>query len=223
MSLPTTHSDTDPPSFENRTIGDVQVLDRLGEGGRSGVYNAIWNGQQVALKIYKLSALERHARKHPVRLEEFEYSRNLAFYEAPGMARYVARPYGTLVVDDVRGFMQERLDGELYYFYYRRHEGKLPPSLFEHVRQMVKLFHEAELYDVDLHSMNVMVVEDSDGQPIPKLFDFNLIPFNVRPPNPLLGVLLKLGLMSPRARDLRKLKNFHNFERVERKLLKFYE
>lgn len=223
MSQSTTHNEPVIDSLEHQLIGDIQVLERMGEGGRSGVYHAIWNERDIALKVYKASALERHARKHPISLEEFEYSRNLAFYEAAGMAMYVARPLDRRVIKGIHLFLQEKLDGELYYFYHRKREGKVAPELFAHITRMVGLFHEAELYDVDLHSMNVMVVDGPDGQPIPKLFDFNLIPFNVRPPNPLLGFLLKTGLMSPRARDLRKLRNFHNFDRVERKLLKFYE
>ena len=38
----------------------------------------------------------------------------------------------------------------------------------------------------------------------------------------LVGLLLRTGLMSPRHRDLRKLRRFHDFRRVEAKLLRFY-
>lgn len=219
MSQDTTNSPR-TTALEHTTLGDVEVLDHLGEGGRSTVYRALWEGREIALKVYKERALERHARKHPLSLEQFEHSRNLAFYQAPGMARYVAEPLGTLVVDGVRAFRQERLDGELYYFYYKRRGGDVPPELFEHVEYMVALHHEAGLYDADLHSMNVMVVEDDDGEPIPKLFDFNLVPFHLHPPNPIVRALLKIGLMSCRSRDLRKLKSFHNFEP---KVLKYYK
>jgi hypothetical protein len=57
----------------------------------------------------------------------------------------------------------------------------------------------------------------------PKLFDFNQIPFTERPQNPFIGLALKLGLLGKGSRDLRKLARFNNFDRVERKLLKFYE
>ena len=43
-----------------------------------------------------------------------------------------------------------------------------------------------------------------------------------RPQNPFVGLALKLGLLGRGSRDIRKLANFNNFERVERKLLKFY-
>jgi hypothetical protein len=83
----------------------------------------------------------------------------------------------------------------------------------------VSLSHAAKLYDIDLHAMNVMVDRRAGG---PKLFDFNQIPFTERPQNPFVGFALKLGLLSKESRDLRKLARFNNFDRVERKLLKFY-
>lgn len=205
------------------TLGDVRVLGRLGEGGRSTVHRASWHGRDVALKLYKASAVLRHARKHPQHLAEFEYERNAAFWRAPGLARYVAEPLGFLATSGVAAFVQELLCGELYYFYYRRHGERVRPGLQRHVERMVELYHAAGLYDVDLHSMNVMVVEAPDGEPIPKLFDFNLVPFHLHPPNPLVALLLRLGLLTPRARDLRKLREFHDFRRVEARLLQFYE
>jgi hypothetical protein len=84
----------------------------------------------------------------------------------------------------------------------------------------VSLSHEAKLYDIDLHAMNVMVDRKAGG---PKLFDFNQIPFTERPQNPFVGLALKLGLLGRESRDLRKLARFNNFDRVERKLLKFYK
>ena len=49
------------------------------------------------------------------------------------------------------------------------------------------------------------------------------IPFTERPQNPFVGLALRLGLLGRESRDLRKLARFKNFDRVERKLLKFYE
>ena len=51
----------------------------------------------------------------------------------------------------------------------------------------------------------------------------NQIPFTERPQNPFVGLALKLGLLGRESRDLRKLARFKNFDRVERKLLKFYK
>ncbi len=204
-------------------MGAIRLGERLGEGGRSTVIAGDWDGRPVAVKLYKPLALRRHARKHPVPLPQYEYERNLAFFRAPGLARHVAEPLGYFEGAGANAVVQERLDGELYYFRFTRSGGAVEPELFRQVGDIVRLAHEAGLFDVDLHAMNVMVVPGAEGGPVARLFDFNLIPFHVRPPNPWLGLLLRTGLMSPRARDLRKLRRFHDFGRVERKLLGFYD
>jgi len=74
-----------------------------------------------------------------------------------------------------------------------------------------------------LHSMNVFVARESSGELVPKLFDFNLIPFTLRPQNPFVGWLLRIGLVSKESRDRRRLRRFHDFGHVEDRLLKFYK
>jgi hypothetical protein len=183
-----------------------------------------WEGRPVALKIYKPRAIVRHARKHPVPLARYEYERNLAFHRAPGLARHVAQPLAYLEEDGVSALVQERLRGKLYYFHHVESGRRVDDALFAQVAEIVRLSHEAGLFDVDLHSMNVMVEPDpAGGAPVARIFDFNLIPFHVRPPNPWLALMLRTGLMDPRARDLRKLRDFHDLRRVERKLLGYYE
>ena len=203
-------------------LGAVSILERLGEGGRSTVYRAVHLGREVVLKVYKSRAVVRHARKHPLPLPRYEYLRNAAFFAVPGLAEFVAEPFGYFDADGASALVQERLDGELYYFHWKRLEGKVDERLRAQLSRILELAHGAGLYDVDMHAMNVMVVRGDDGRPRAKLFDFNLIPFHVRPPNPLVGLLLRTGLMDARARDLRKLRNFHDFRRVEKKLLGFY-
>jgi hypothetical protein len=203
-------------------LADAEIHGHLGEGGRSTVYRAVWRGRDVALKVYKAEAVARHARKHGQNLAAYEYERNVLFWRAPGLARYVAEPHGYVAEGGVSALVQERLGGELYYFYFRRRDGKVPPELFEHVRRIVELHHAADLYDIDLHAMNVMVVEEPSGEPVPRLFDFNLVPFHARPRNPIVALALRTGLMSKRARDLRKLRDFHDFRRIEARLVGFY-
>jgi hypothetical protein len=204
-------------------LGGTAIVGPLGEGGKCAVYRATWRGRDVALKVYKPQAVARHARNHGEDLAAYEHGRNLAFWSAPGLARYVAEPLGFVAGPEVSAFLQELLHGELYYFYHTRRNGQVDRDLFDHVRRMVHLYHAADLYDVDLHAMNVMVVEDGSGEPIPKLFDFNLVPFHVRPRNPLVALLLGAGLIGKRARDLRKLRRFHDFRRIEAKLVRYYE
>ena len=202
-------------------LGDARIVGRLGEGGRSTVYDAEWRGRRVALKVYKSAAVLNHGRKHPVPLARFEHDRNAAFHRVPALTAHVAEPLAWLAEEGVHALVQERLEGRLYYFHHRD-AGATDAALFGRIERIVHAAHAAGLYDVDLHAMNVMVVRGPGGQPWPRIFDFNQIPFHVRPPNPWVGFLLRTGLRSFRERDLRKLRRFHDFQRVERKLLRFY-
>jgi ubiquinone/menaquinone biosynthesis C-methylase UbiE len=215
---------TDPDSLALRLkdtpYADLQVTEKLGEGKRSVVYRARWQGRELGLKVYKPAAIANHARKHKLPLAEFEHRRNKAFFEARGMAQYVAEPIGFVVEPGFQMSLQECVDGEVYYFAQRDHADFISPKFMEDLANVVTLSHEAQLYDIDLHAMNVMVDRHKGT---PKLFDFNQIPFTERPQNPFVGLALKLGLLGRGSRDLRKLARFQNYDRVERKLLKFYE
>ena len=215
---------TDPDGIAIKLKGtqyaDLQVTEKLGEGKRSMVYRARWRGREVGLKVYKPAAMANHARKHKLPLAEFEYRRNKAFFDARGMSKYVAEPLGFIVEPGFQMSVQECVEGEVYYFAQRDHADFISPRFMEDLADIVSLSHEAQLYDIDLHAMNVMVDRQKGT---PKLFDFNQIPFTERPQNPFIGLALKLGLLGRESRDLRKLARFQNYERVERKLLKFYE
>jgi ubiquinone/menaquinone biosynthesis C-methylase UbiE len=215
---------TDPDGLALRLketqYAELQVTDKLGEGKRSVVYRGRWHGRDVGIKVYKPAAIANHARKHKLPLAEFEHRRNRAFFEARGMAQYVAEPLGFVVEPGFQMSLQECVDGEVYYFAQRDHADFISPRFMEDLANVVSLSHEAHLYDIDLHAMNVMV-DRLKGTP--KLFDFNQIPFTERPQNPFVGLALKLGLLGRGSRDLRKLARFQNYDRVERKLLKFYE
>ena len=143
-----------------------------------------------------------------------------AKFEARGLSRYVAEPLGYMVQPGFQMSVQELVDGEVYYFAQREHAAFISQHFMKELAELVKLSHEANLYDIDLHAMNVMVDRHKGT---PKLFDFNQIPFTERPQNPFIGLALKLGLLGRESRDLRKLARFNNFDRVERKLLKFYK
>jgi ubiquinone/menaquinone biosynthesis C-methylase UbiE len=215
---------TDPQGLAIKLRGgeyaDLAITEKLGEGKRSMVYRGRWKGRDVGVKVYKPAAIANHARKHQLPLAEFEYRRNKAFFEARGMAKYVAEPLGFVVEPGFQMSIQELVDGEVYYFAQRDHAEFISPKFMEDLTELVTLSHEARLYDIDLHAMNVMVDRHKGS---PKLFDFNQIPFTERPQNPFIGLALRLGLLGRGSRDLRKLARFNNFDRVERKLLKFYE
>lgn len=206
------------PAFAGTRFDALTLLEAIGRGQRSRVYRARWQGGECALKVYEPRAAERHRRLTGESIAQFEHARNLAYFRAPDLGVYVAEPLGCAVAPGVEALAQELLRGEIYYHYFRAHGGSVAASLATDLARMVALAHAAGLYDMDLHAMNVMVVGAQDGSPRPKLFDFNLIPFDTRPQNFLIGWLLREGLMSPRSRDLRRLKNFHRFGPIERRL-----
>ncbi|HET9864392.1 MAG TPA: methyltransferase domain-containing protein [Steroidobacteraceae bacterium] len=214
---------TDPEAvglrLKHTPYADLEITGKLGEGKRSVVYRALWRGRDVGVKVYKPAAIASHARKHALPLAEFEHRRNKAFFEAPGLAKYVAEPLGFIVEPGFQMSLQECVEGEVYYFAQRDRAGFISPRFMDELTSLVSLSHAARLYDIDLHAMNVMVDRRTGS---PKLFDFNQIPFTERPQNPFVGLALKLGWLGRESRDLRKLARFQNFERVERKLLKFY-
>jgi SAM-dependent methyltransferase len=224
-----THDESafEPGLTEERLRGTdlegAKIIGKFGEGRRSIVYRAMWQDREVALKVYKDTAIATHARKNPQPIAEFEFSRNSQFFSVPGLDRYVAQPLAFAVTGKVQAIAQEPVDGELYYFFHRDHQGEVPDSFEGHLREILRLSHDAGLYDVDLHSMNVFVARESSGELVPKLFDFNLIPFTLRPQNPFVGWLLTFGLLSKESRDRRRLRGFHDFRHVENRLLKFYK
>jgi SAM-dependent methyltransferase len=222
----------DQPAFEpglaeeglrGTDLEGVKIVGRFGEGRRSIVYRARWQDRDVALKVYKDTAIATHARKNPQPIAEFEFSRNSRFFSVPGLDRYVAQPLAFAVTPEVQAIAQEPIDGELYYFFHRERQGEVPDSFEGHLREILRLSHGAGLYDVDLHSMNVFVARESGGELVPKLFDFNLIPWTLRPQNPFVGWLMRLGLLSKESRDRRRMRRFDDFRHVEDRLLKFYK
>jgi hypothetical protein len=218
VSVPTADLARLALEFAGTKFDGIAILGEIGRGRRSRVYRSRWQDRDCALKIYEPRAAVRHAKITGEPIAKFEYERNLAYFRAPGLARYVAEPLGYVSADALQALTQELLRGELYYYYYRRRAGAVAASLARDLERMVELAHGAGLYDMDLHAMNVMVVETAGGEPVPKLFDFNLIPFHVRPQNFLVGWLLKARLLGRESRDLRRLKNFHRFGPIERRL-----
>lgn len=204
-------------------LGDLAIHSKLGEGVSCVVYLARWHDREVALKLYKAAAIERHHRLLGGELARYEYERNAAFHRVPGLARYVAEPLAYLSGPGIAAFVQERLSGPLYYQHHRDAGGRVDEDLFEHVSEVVRLAHAAGLYDVDLHAGNFVVVREENGERVPKLFDFNFIPFYVHAPNPAVWLGLRLGLIDERWRDRRKLARFHDFRRFEKKIRLFGE
>lgn len=204
------------------SVADVEIGNRLGEGLTCVVYDGLWRGRPVAAKLYKASAVDRHHAVTGTELAEYEYERNAALRALPGVEPYVAEPLAYLSTAGVSMFLQERLEGELYYDHYVRNEGRVDPSVLETLERVVTTGNEAGLYDLDVHAGNTMLVSDSQGGSLrPVLFDFNAIPFFDKPPNPFVWAAFRLGFIGRDWRDRNKLANFHDFSSYRKKLAKY--
>ena len=197
-----------PPEFAGSFLSSVHLLARLGEGKRSTAYRVLWQGRECALKVYNPAAVTKHSQRHPLALARFEYRRNLALYRAPGLAAHVAKPLAYLVAGSAQAFVQEFIPGALFEHFRVDADPVQVASLVASLPGLIRGAHAVGIYDLDLHPNNVMVTDDGKGGVDFKLFDFNKIPFNERSPNPLSWLLLRLGLIRPASRDLRRLHLF---------------
>jgi hypothetical protein len=208
--------------LELSAIGDVEILGRLGEGLQCIVYDARWRGREVALKLYKAAAVDRHFACTGGELAQYEFERNAALRSVPGLEPNVAEPLAFHASAGISAFVQERLYGELYYDHYVRCEGRVDAAIRDRLGEVLAGAHAAGLYDLDVHAGNTMLVADPDtGALSPKLFDFNSIPFYEKPPNPAVYIAFRLGLIGRAWRDEKKLASFHDFASYRKKLAKF--
>ncbi len=212
-------AEVQPDALTFPTLGTVRLLERIARGKVATVYRSTLDGRDVAVKVYRPRYVRRHSERHPVAIGEYEYTRNVAFRESPALARYVAEPIAYVDLPERSGFVQEMLHGETYYDACLRRGGPIAP-VFAHIERIVDLSHARGLFDIDLHAMNVLIVEEG-GEEIPKLFDFNRIPFYLHPRNPLEAAALRLGIIDERTRDRKKLRQFHNFRKLLRRRARF--
>lgn len=196
--------------------GPLGVGPRIARGLVTTVYRARLEGRDAALKVFRPRSVRRHSDRSELDIAEFEYRRNVAFHAVPGLRRYIAEPFGFIALPTVSAVVQELLVGESYYAATVR-RGTPPDGVFGHLERLVERAHAAGLYDLDLHALNVLVVEEG-GEEIPRLFDFNRIPFHEWPRNPIEALGLALGLIDRGARDRRKLRQFHDFGRLDHRL-----
>lgn len=199
---------------------DLEIGERLGAGRRSEVYGGRLRGRDVIVKIYRRTAIERHRRKLGMPIARFEYERNQTLFRTEGVGCYIAEPLGCVVTDKVQFMIQERLRGTLYYYHAVRHG--TPRGVREHLERMVAACHQAGIFDLDLHALNVFVERNPDGELTPRLFDFNQIPAALANRNPLSIAALHLGLVNLRSRDKHKLARLDDFRRIERRLIDRY-
>ncbi len=193
---------------EIRLPDDIEIGEYLGSGGRAHVYKGNINDESVSIKIYHENVAQKYLNKYQVDIAEHEYGRNVALYDLPKIKKYIAKPYRVyksgsefthcMVQELVIGEVLENVIKDL---------GYLPDEILESGTEIV---HEAEahaIHDLDISVGNVLV-NNIDGEWKLKLYDFNIMPQYLFPPNPVVWLAFKLGIRKKSFRDYRSLRNW---------------
>ncbi len=196
---------------------EVRIENLLGEGQRCIVYSGAYQGQPVAIKIYRAAMMEKCRRYYGITRSAFEFRRNCDIYAIEEVRPFVARPIALFGEGDgfSHVFIQQRIEGIRLRALIER-LGEVPPETLNSLRTIVRLAHNAGLYDLDLCANNIRVRHTRDGWQ-PMLFDFNMLPLYLFARSPLSKLLYKSGLRKPWGRDLRHLADFADWpNRVRR-------
>lgn len=187
---------------------DVEVVAYIGEGNRAQVYKAKLNNIDVVIKVYKPSVAKKYSEKYKVDIAEYEYERNTALYGIDEIRQYIAKPFRvytlsniyshSIIQEYVTGTILENLITDL---------GYLPKELLEIGYKLVRAAERSRIHDLDISVGNVMV-NQVDGKWSPILYDFNIMPQYLFPPNPIVGLAFKFGIRKKSFRDYRSLRNW---------------
>lgn len=188
---------------------DINFIKPLGAGRRSQVYLADYLGNAVVVKVYKHEYIDKYRLQYKVNIGEFEHARNTAAFQSEQLRKYIARPYKLLQPEQgyQLALVQEYVDGVWLEDLINQLKG-LPEEVVEAGYFIVEQAAKLGLYDLDISPGNIRVVQDDNKQWSPKLYDFNLMPQHICPPNPFMALGFKLGLRSKNHRDLRSLKHW---------------
>ncbi len=187
---------------------EIEITEFLGEGGRALVYKAQLEGNAVAVKVYRDDIIEKYRDKYAVDIAEFEFQRNQGLHNIAKIKPYVAKPYRLYPENSefTHSIVQEYVTGENLKSLIKR-LGYLPAEILKAGYTIVDEAEKNGIHDMDISVGNIMV-NQSEGKWKPKLYDFNLMPQYLFPPNPIAGLAIKLGLRSKSHRDYRSLKNW---------------
>lgn len=188
---------------------EINVREKLGQGRRSEVYLANYLEHEVVVKVYKQAYIEKYQNQYKVNIGEFEYERNKIAYNLTKIHSYIAKPYKLLRPSEGYdlALVQERVNGTWLLDLIKQLHG-LPDEVLEIGYLIVQQAAKMGLYDLDISPGNIQIIQTKSGQWHPKLYDFNLMPQHMQPPNPFMRLGFALGLRSKNHRDYRSLKQW---------------
>ena len=191
---------------------EIEVIKKLGTGRRSEVFFARYQEQDVVVKVYKQEYIEKYQTQYKVNIGEFEFERNRIAHSIESIRQYIAKPYMLLRPEDgyELALVQEFVEG-IWLLDLLKKLRRLPDEVLQTGYFIVQETAKAGLYDLDISPGNIQVMQAQSGQWYPKLYDFNLMPQHIQPPNPFMRLGFVFGLRSKNHRDYRSLKQWEKF------------
>ena len=203
-----THSDENATLSALNLPEDVFVTKILGQGGRAQVYKAKQNNEDVIVKVYNKDVAVKYVEKYNVDIAQFEFDRNKALFEISEIQEYIAKPFRVfssssqythaIIQEYVSGVILEDLIKELRY---------LPKEILDAGNLIVDRAEKNGIHDLDI-SVGNLKINKSSGIWKPKLYDFNIMPQYLFPPNFIVGLGYKFGIRKKSFRDYRSLRNW---------------
>ncbi|MCY3804132.1 MAG: hypothetical protein OXG06_07020 [Gammaproteobacteria bacterium] len=187
---------------------EIQVGDFLGRGRRSFSFRGVYEGKDVVIKVYRKEFVEKYQRKCSVDIAEFEFERNATLYDVDEIKPYIATPYRVFSRHSgfTHSFVQEYIDG-ITLRQLIAQSGYLPEEVLKAGYKIVRAAEACGIHDMDIFEENVLAIQ-SAGIWIPKLYDFNMLPQHISPPNVFVALGIKMGLSRKSRRDYRNLRNW---------------
>jgi hypothetical protein len=206
------------PNLEELTLPEsIEIGPVIGEGKRSVTLQGVFDGESVVLKVYRRQHVHKYQQRHGLNIAEFEYQRNLAFYSVDALREFAAKPIKITGVDDGYSlvFIQELIEGvtltEL-----AGQLGGVPDETLRAGELIVRAAEAAGLHDIDLTYPNILVRKTGDGW-MPAIYDFNLLPQHLYPPNPVLAIAYRSGLRRKSHRDYRAIRDWYKLSELYRR------
>ena len=191
-----------------RVPASVELGELAGRGKRSITFHASYEGEHVALKVYRERFIEKYRRRYGLNIARYEYERNVAFCSVDALRPFSAKPI-SVFDDETRAslcFAQEFVDQPSLKEVATR-LGHVPPETLEAGRRIVAAASAAGLYDLDISTKNIKVRKTDAGW-MPVVYDFNLVPQYLYPPNPFVALAYRTGMRNKSHRDHRAIRNW---------------
>lgn len=187
---------------------EIQLGDFLGRGRRSFSYRGVYEDKDVVIKVYRKEFIEKYQQKCSVDIAEFEFERNATLYNVDEIKPYIATPYRVFSRHSgfTHSFVQEYIDG-ITLRQLIAQSGRLPDEVLKAGYKIVRTAEACGIHDMDIFEENVLAIQ-SAGIWIPKLYDFNMLPQHISPPNMFVALGIKMGLSRKSRRDYRNLRNW---------------